>query len=78
MTRSSGIAPLGDEDGVQEFLDLGVVSLRIRQDLANKVHRTLHFEGMSLFFSLYHQGGADHLRGGRDVEQKWFSVGQRD
>ena len=33
---------------------------------------------MSLFFSLYHQGSADHLCGGRDVEQKWFSVSRGD
>ena len=67
--------PLNDEDGVQEFLDLGVASLRIGQDLANEIHGTLHFEGVSLFFSLYHQGSADHLRGGRNVKQKWFPVG---
>ena len=70
--------PLGDKDNVHEFLDLGVASLRIRQDLANEVHGLLYFEGVSLFFSLYHQGGTDHLRGGRDVEQKWFPVGRRD
>ena len=35
--------PFGDKDGVQEFLDLGVASLGIRQDLANKVHRTQYF-----------------------------------
>ena len=70
--------PLGDKDSVQEFLDLGVASVRIRQDLANEVHRTLYFESVSLFFSLYHQGGADHLHGGRDVEQEWFLVSQGD
>ena len=68
--------PLGDKDGVQELLDLGVASLRIGQVLANEVHGTLYFEGVSLFFSLYHQGGANHLRGGHDVEQKLFPVGQ--
>ena len=52
---------------------MGVASFRIGQDLANEVHGMLYFEGMSLFFSLYHQGGADHLHGGRDVEQKRFS-----
>ena len=62
--------PLSDKDGVQEFLDLGVGSLGVGQDLANEVHGTLHFEGISLFFSLYHQGGADHLCGGHNVEQK--------
>ena len=77
-TRSSDVLPLGDEDDVQEFLDLGVASLRIRQDLANEVYGTLYFEGVSLFFSLYHQGSVDHLRGGRDVEQKRFPVGRRD
>ena len=70
--------PLSDKVSVQEFLDLGVASLRIRQDLANEVHGTLHFEGVSLFFLLYHQGGADHLRGSRNVEQKWFFIGRRD
>ena len=68
--------PLGDKDGVHEFLDLGVASLGIGQDLANEVHGTLHFEGVSLFFSLYHQGGADHLYGGHDVEQKQFPIVQ--
>ena len=36
--------PLGDKDGIQEFLDLGVASLRIGQDLANEVHGTLRQE----------------------------------
>ena len=69
---------LGDKDGVQEFLDLGVASLGIGQDIANEVHGTLHFEGVSLFFLLYHQGSTDHLHGGRNVEQKWFSIDRRD
>ena len=70
--------PLGDKDGVQELLDLGVAGLGIGQDLANEVHGKLHFEGMFLFFSLYHQGGADHLRGGRYVQQEGFSVARRN
>ena len=68
--------PLSDKDGVQEFLDLGVASLRIGQDLANEVHRTLYFEDVSLFFPLYHQGSVDHLRGGRNVEQKRLPIGR--
>ena len=67
--------PLGDKDGIQEFLDLGVASLRIGQGLANEVHGMLYFEGVSLFFSLYHEGSADHLRGGHNVEQKRFPIG---
>ena len=70
--------PLGDEDGVHELLDLGVAGLRIVQDLANVVYGMLHFEGVSLFFSLYHQCGADHLHGGHNVEQKRFPVGWGD
>ena len=46
--------PLGDEDVVQELLGLGVAGLGIREDLTNEVHGILHFEGVSLFFSLYH------------------------
>ena len=57
---------------------MGVAGLGIEQDLANEVHGMLHFEGVSLFFPLYRQGGADHLRGGRDVEQKGFSLGRRN
>ena len=68
--------PCGDKDGVHEFLNLGVASLIIEQDLANEIHGTLHFEGVSLFFLLYHQGNTDHLRGGRNIEQKWFPVGR--
>ena len=68
--------PLGDQDGIQELLDLRVVSLGVRQDLANEVYGALHFEGMSLFLPLYHQGGTDHLRGGHNIEQKWFPDGR--
>ena len=57
---------------------MGVAGLGIGQDLANEVYETLHFEGVSLFFSLHHQGGANHLRGGHNVKQKWFPVGWRD
>ena len=70
--------PLGDKDGVQELLDLGVASFGIKQHLAYEVHGMLHFEGVPFFFSLHHQGGTDHLRGGHNVEQKWFSIGRRD
>ena len=68
----------GDQDGIQELLDLGVASLGIGQDLANELHGTLFFEGVSLFFPLYRQGSADHLHGGRNVEQKRFPIGRGD
>ena len=57
---------------------MGVAGLGIGQDLANEVHGMLYFEGVSLFFLLYHQGDADHLCGGRDVEKKWFPIGWED
>ena len=57
---------------------MGVASLGIRQDLANELHEMLYFEGVSLLFPLYHQGGADHLRGGHNVEQEWLSIGRWD
>ena len=60
--------PPGDQDGVQELLDLGVVSLGIGQDFANEVYGMLHLEGVSLFFPFYHQGGPNHLRGGHNVK----------
>ena len=55
-----------------------VASHGVGQDLANEVQGTLHFEGVSLFFLLYHQGGADHLRGGHNVEQERFPIGRGD
>ena len=68
--------PLGDQDGVQELLDLWVASFGVGQDLTNEVYGALHFEGVSLFVPLYHQGGADHLCGGHNVEQEWFPIGR--
>ena len=38
----------------------------------------MYFEGMPLFFPLHHQGGANHLRGGHNVEQNMFPIGRRD
>ena len=73
-TQSSDATSSCDKDDVQKLLDLGVASLRIGQDLANEVHGMLHFEGVSLFFLLYHQGSADHLHGARNVEQKRFPI----
>ena len=68
--------PLGDQDGVKELLDLRVASLGVEQDLINEVYGVLHFEGVSLFLPLYHQGGTDHLCGVRYVEQGQLSIGQ--
>ena len=46
---------------------MGLAGFGVGQYLADEVHRALHLEGVPLFFPLYYQGGADHLRGGRYV-----------
>ena len=40
---------LGDEHGVEELLDSRVAGLRVREDLADKVHQLLDLKGMTLF-----------------------------
>jgi hypothetical protein len=44
---------LGNQDCVQELLDLGIANVGIIQDFTDKVNRALHLEGMPRFFSLY-------------------------
>jgi hypothetical protein len=44
---------LGDQDGVQELLDLGVTGLGISQDLVDKINRASHLESMPCFFPFY-------------------------
>ena len=60
------------------IMDLGVAGFGVKQYLANEVHRALYFEGVPLFFPLHYQGGADHLRGGRNIEKKGFSIDRRN
>jgi hypothetical protein len=60
--------PFGDQDGVQELLDLGVASLGIGQDFAYEVYRVLHLEGMPLLLPLHDYSGADHLHHRCNVE----------
>jgi hypothetical protein len=55
----------GNEDSVQEFLDLGVACLGVRQDFADEVKRTLDLEGVPLLLLFHHDGGTHHLGGGR-------------
>ena len=57
---------------------MGVAGFGVGQYLADEVHRALYLEGVPLFFLLYYQGSANHLRGGRDVEQKGFSLDRRN
>jgi hypothetical protein len=59
---------LGEEDGVQELLDLRVVHLGVGQDFTDEVDRTLHFEGVTLLLSFHHDGGTHHLSRGCDIQ----------
>jgi hypothetical protein len=57
---------LGDEDSVQEFLDLWVACLGVKQDFANEVDWTLDFESMVLLL-FHYDGGTHYLSSGHDV-----------
>jgi hypothetical protein len=46
--------PFGDQHGIQEFLDLGVASLRVEQYFTNEVDRALNLKSMSLLLLLYY------------------------
>jgi hypothetical protein len=46
--------PLGDQDGVQELLDLRITSLGVSQDLADEIDRVLHFESMPYLLPFCH------------------------
>jgi hypothetical protein len=57
-----------DQDGIEQFLDLRIASLRLIQDLANEVDRVLDFVGVYSLFMLDNNGCVDHLVGRRDVD----------
>jgi hypothetical protein len=68
----------GNQDGVQELLDLRITGLGIGQDLADKINRVLHLESVPCLFSLYNQSSADHFRGGRDIQQEQLPLDQQN
>jgi hypothetical protein len=59
--------PLGDEDGVQELLDLWVACLSVRQGFTDDVDRTLDFEGVTLLLPFHYDGGTHYLSSGHDI-----------
>jgi hypothetical protein len=59
---------------VEQLLDLWVVRLGFRQDLADVVHRPLDRQGVPLLRVLYHDDGADYLGGCSHVEVQRFAV----
>jgi hypothetical protein len=58
----------GDEDNIQELLDLRVACLGVRQDFTNEVDWTLDLEGMTLLLPFHYNDGTHHLSGGHDVQ----------
>ena len=64
---------LGDEDGVDQLLDLRVPRLCVREDLTDKIDRTLHLLNFARLFSLDDKGRADNLGCPDDIQQHGFS-----
>ena len=61
--------PGRDEDRVEEFLHLGVAQLGLTEYFADEVDGSLYLVNMAWLVSFDDQGGADHVRSCRDVEE---------
>jgi hypothetical protein len=59
--------PSGDEDSVQELLDLWVACLGVGQDFTDEVDWTLDFEGVTFLLPFHYNGGTYNLSNGRDI-----------
>jgi hypothetical protein len=59
--------PPGDEDNVQELLDLWVACRGVKQDFTDEVDRTLDFEGVTHLMLFHYDGDTHYLSSGRDV-----------
>jgi hypothetical protein len=59
--------PPGDEDSVQELLDLWVACLDVGQDFTNEIDWTLDFEGVTFLLPFHYDGDTHYLSSGRDV-----------
>jgi hypothetical protein len=60
--------PPGDEDNVQELLDLWVACLGVGQDFTDEVDQTLDFESLTLLLPFHYDCGTHYLSSGRDVQ----------
>ena len=58
-----------DEDGVEEFLHLRIAQLGLIEYFTDEVNKSLYFVDMARLVSFDDQGGADHMRSCRDVEE---------
>ena len=61
-----------NQDGVQQLLDLRIMSLGLIKDLADEVYQMLHLIGVPGHFAFDHNGCADDARSGSDVDQESF------
>jgi hypothetical protein len=68
---------LREDHRVEQLLDLWVVCLGVRQDLADVVHRPLNQQSVSFLRALYHNHGADHLGSRSHVEVQRLAVVRR-
>jgi hypothetical protein len=59
--------PPGDEDSIQELLDLWIACLGVRKDFTDEVDWTLDFEGMTFLLPFHCDSDTHHLSSGHDV-----------
>ena len=52
--RSSGLVFTGNEDRIQQLLELGVSCLGLNEYFADEVDKLLHLEGVTLAFPFRH------------------------
>jgi hypothetical protein len=58
--------PSGDEDNIQELLDLWVACLGVGQDFTDEVDQALDFDSVTLL-SFHHDDGTPYMSSGRDI-----------
>jgi hypothetical protein len=68
----------GDQDSVQQLLDLRIAGFRLIKDHANEVYWSLNLVHMPNLLALNDDGRTDHLICCRNVKQQGFAfLGRR-
>jgi hypothetical protein len=62
----------GDQEHIEQLLRLCVTCFSVGQDLTHVIYRSLNSIGLPFFFSFGDENRANHIGGGRDVEQECF------
>jgi hypothetical protein len=70
--------PLGNEDCIEQFLDLRVLCLGLHQHLTNELNGLLHLEHVSLVLPFHNHFNVDHLGGGCNIEEECFTWVRHD